>query len=87
MRPELIKLLESNGEKITKDKNGENVPHLENTKVVLVCCNITNNNYKRDSWVLSTFTPNKSFGELLNISPTNYIYIEAFRSESLYTEV
>ena len=43
--PETIKLLASTKNKITKGKNGENVPHLEITKVVLVHCNILNNDY------------------------------------------
>ena len=38
-----MKLLESTDNKITKDKNGENVPHLEITDVVLVHCNIVYN--------------------------------------------
>ena len=40
-----MKLLGSTECKITKDKNGENVPHLEITKVVLAHCNIVNNDY------------------------------------------
>ena len=40
-----MKLLRSTKNKITKNKSGENVPHLELTKVVLVCCNIVNNDY------------------------------------------
>ena len=43
-----MKLLGSTGNKITKDKNGENVPHLEITEVVLVHCNIVNNDYQQD---------------------------------------
>ena len=35
--------------KITKDENGENVPHLEITEVLLIHCNIVNNNYQQDS--------------------------------------
>ena len=54
--------------KITKVKNGENVPHLENTEIVLVHCNIVNNNYQQDLRVLNTFVPNKSFGKLLDTS-------------------
>ena len=38
-----IKLLASTKNKITKDGNGQNVPHLEITEVVLVYCNIVNN--------------------------------------------
>ena len=60
--------------KITKDKNGENVPHLEITKVVLVHCNIAKNDYQQDSRVLYTFVPNKPLGSLLEISPTNHIF-------------
>ena len=39
---ERMKLLGSTENKISKDKNGENVPHLEITEVVLVHCNIAN---------------------------------------------
>ena len=53
-----MKLLGSTKNKITKDKNGENVPHLEITEVVLVHCNIVNNDYQQDSRVLYTFVPN-----------------------------
>ena len=67
--PETMKLLESTKSKITKDKNGEKVPHLEKTKVIFVHCNIANNNYQQDSWVLYIFVLDKSFGQLLNISP------------------
>ena len=47
-----IKLLGSTKNKITEDKNGENVPHLEITEVVLVPCNIVNNDYQQDSRVI-----------------------------------
>ena len=74
LTPETMKLLGSTKNKITKDKNGENVPHLEITEVVLVHCNIVNNDYQQDSRVLYTFVPNKPFGSLLEISPTNHIF-------------
>ena len=67
--------------KITKDKNGENVPHLEITEVVLVHCNIVNNDYQQDLRVLYTFVPNKPFGNLLEITPTNFIHLKTFNSE------
>ena len=47
-----MKLLENTKTKITKNKNGENMPHLEITEVVLVHCNIVNNNYEQKSRVL-----------------------------------
>ena len=83
--PETMKLLGSTENKITKDKNGENVPHLEITEVVLVHCNIVNNDYQQDSRVLYTFVPNKPFGSLLEISPTNHIFLKTFSSE--YNEI
>ena len=57
---ETMKLLGSAKNKVTKDKNGENAPHLEITEVVLVHCNMVNNNYQQGSRVLYTFVPNKS---------------------------
>ena len=60
--------------KYRKTKNGENVPHLEITEVALVHCDIVNNDYQQDSRVLHTFVPNKPFGSLLEISPTNHIF-------------
>ena len=49
---ETMKLLGSTENKITEDKNGENVPYLEITEVVLVYSNIVNNDYQQDSSVL-----------------------------------
>ena len=82
---ETMKLLGSTENKITKDKNGENVPHLEITQVVLVHCDIANNDSQQDSRVLYTFVPNKPFGSLLEISPTNQIFLKTFNSE--YDEI
>ena len=52
-----MKLLGSTKNKLTKDKNGENMPHLEIPEVVLVHCNIVNNDYQQDSRVYCTFVP------------------------------
>ena len=82
-----MKLLGSTENKITKDKNRENVPHLEIAEVVLVHCNVVNNNYQQDSRVLYTFVPNKLFGALLDISPTNHIFLKTFNSEYKEIEV
>ena len=64
-----MKLLGSTESKITKDKNGKIVSHLEITEIVLVHCNLINNDYQQDSRMLYTFIPNKPFGSLLEISP------------------
>ena len=82
-----MKLLENIKSKITKDENGENVSHLEITEVVLIHCNIVNNNYQQDLRVLYTFVHNKSFGQLLDISPKNFIFLKTFNSECLCIEV
>ena len=75
-----MKLLGRSENKITKDKNGENIPHLEITEVVLIHCNMADNDYKQDSRVLYTFVPNKPLGSLLEISPTNHIFLKTFNS-------
>ena len=76
-----MKLLGRTKIKITKDENGENVPRLEITEVVLKHCNIVNNDYQQDSRVLYTFVPNRSFDDLLDISPKNIIFLKTFNSE------
>ena len=80
-----MKLLGSTKNKITKDKNNENVLNIEITEVVLVHCNIVNNDYQQDSRVLYTFVPNKPFGSLLEISPSHHIFLKTFNSE--YDEI
>ena len=78
---ETMKLLGSTESKITKDKNGENVPQLEVVELLQVHCNIVNNDYQQDSRILYTFVPNKTFGSLLEISPTNHVFLKTFNSE------
>ena len=73
--------------KITKDKNGENMPHLEITEVVLIHCNIVNNDYQQNSRVLYTFIPNKWFSQVLDISRKNFIFLKTFNSEFSYIKV
>ena len=57
-----MKLLGSTKSKMTENENGENVPHLEITEVLLIHCNVVNNTYQQNSRVLYTFVPSKSFG-------------------------
>ena len=82
-----MELLGSTESKITKQGNGENVTHLEITKAVVVHCNIVSSNYQHDSRVLYIFVPNKSFGQLLDISPKNFIFLKTFNLEFPYIEV
>ena len=78
LKPETMKSFESSEKKITKDKNGENVPHLEITEAILVHYNIVNNYYQKDSRFLYTFVSNKSFGQLREISPKSILFLNIF---------
>ena len=63
------------------------VPHSEITEIVLIHCAIVINDYQQDSRVLYTFALNKSFGQLLDISPKNFIFLKTFYSDFSYIEV
>ena len=81
LTPETMKLLESAESKITKNKNGENEPPLEVAELVLVHCNLVNNDSQQDSRILYTFVSNKTFGSLLEISSTNHVFLKTINSE------
>ena len=81
LTPETMKLLGSTESKITKDKNGENISHLEIVELVLIHCNLVNDNYQQNSRILYTLVPNKPFGNLSEILPTNHIFLKTFNSE------
>ena len=61
------------------------MPHLEITEVVLAHSNMVNNDYQQHSRVFYTFVPNKPFGNLLDISPANHIFLKTFNPE--YNEI
>ena len=81
LTPETMKLLGSTESKMIKNKNGENVPHLVVVELVLVHCNLVNNDYQQDSRILYIFVPNEAFGSLLKMSPTNHVFLKTFNSE------
>ena len=74
LTPETIEFFGSTKNLIAKNENGENVLHLAITEVILVHCNIFNNDYQQDSRALYTFVPNKWFGQLLDFSPKNFVF-------------
>ena len=82
-----MKFLGSTESKIAKYENGKNMPQLEITEVVSVHCNIVNNDYQQNSRALYKFVSNKSFGQLLDISPKNFIFLKILNSEFSYVEV
>ena len=79
---ETVKLLGSTKNKLIKDENGKNVSRLEIAEIVLVNCDIVNNDYQEDSRVLYTFVLNKSFLQLLDNSLKRFIFSKTFNSES-----
>ena len=78
LTPETMKMLGSTVSKITKDKDGENVPQLEIVELVLVHCNLINNDYQQNLRILYTFVPNKTFGSLLEILPPNHFFFSKY---------
>ena len=83
----MMNLIGSTKNKITKNKNSENASYLDIAELVLVHCNIFDNDYQWDWRVVYTFVSNKPFGQLLEISPTNLIFLETFTSEFQETEI
>ena len=79
LTPETMKLLGSTKSKITKVGNDENVPYLEIIEVVLIHYNVVNS-YQQNSRVLYKCFPNKLFGQLLDISPKNFVLLKTFDS-------
>ena len=82
-----MELLGSTKKDVDQDKNGEDVPKLESVEVVLVHCNLVNNNYQQESKVLLTFVPNKQFGQLINISPHSLTMLGTTNTEFSFIEV
>ena len=87
LTPETINFLGSTKSKITKDENGENVPRLWITEVVIIHCNIVNKNYQQDSRLLYTFVHKQSFGQLLDVSPKKIMFVKIFNSKFSYIEL
>ena len=82
-----MKLLGSAKKDVDKNKDGEDVPKLESVEVVLVHCNLVNNNYQQASKVLFTFVPNKQFGQLINIAPHSLTIISTTNTKFSFIEV
>ena len=82
-----MKLLRSIKSKITKNKNSGNVSCLGMTEVVLVHSNIVNNDYQQYSKIVYACVTNKSFGQLLDISPKVFVFLKTFDSEFSYIKI
>ena len=72
-----MKLFGSTKKIIDKTKDRENVPSLEVVEVVLVHCNLADNQCE----VLYTFTLNKSYAYLLNVESSNVVFLKTYGIE------
>ena len=84
---ETMQLLGSLKKVIDQNKDGEIVPRLETVEVVLVHCNLVNNNYQQASKVLFTFVPNKQFGQLITITTHSLAMLKTTNEELSFTEI
>ena len=84
---ETMRLLGSTKKDVDSGKNSENVPKLESAEVVLVHCNLVENEYQYTSKVLFSFLPNKQFGQLINISPHSLTMMNTVNTEFSFIEV
>ena len=82
-----MQLLGSSKNVIDQDKDGELVSKLEVVEVVLVHCNLVNNNYQQASKVLFTFVPNKQFGQLITITPHSPTMLKTTNAEFSFIQI
>ena len=82
-----MKLLGSLKKDIDQNKDGELLPKLETVGVVLVHCNLVNNNYQQASKVLFTFVPNKQFGQLTTTTPHSPTMLKTTNAEFSFIEI
>ena len=72
--PETMTLFGSTKKLADKTKNGV-------AEVILIRYNLVDNQYQQQSDVLYTFTPNKSYAKLLNLEPSNLVFLKTYNTE------
>ena len=72
---------------IDADKNSELVPKLESVELVLVHCNVVDNDYQQESRVLFTFVPNKGYSQLMTNYPESLIMLKTINTEFYFIEI
>ena len=80
-------LLGNTKKDVDQDKDGEDVLKLESVEVVLVHCDLVNNNHQQASKVLFTFVPIAQFGQIINISPHSLTMLGTTNTEFSFIEV
>ena len=63
------------------------MPKLESVEVVLMHCNLVNNNYQQTSKILFAFVTNKQFGQLIYITPYSLTMLNTTNAELSSIEV
>ena len=84
---EIMKLLGSKNKDVDQSKDREDVPKLESVEIVLVHCNLVNNNYQQASKVLFTFVPNKQFGQSITVTTNSTTMLKTTNAEFSFIEV
>lgn len=72
---------------ISKDRNGKNLPNLKILEVVLVHCNVADNDFQKDSRALFIFAPNKLFEQLISMFTTQSNFLKTCETEFSYIEI
>ena len=84
---EIMKLLGSKNKDVDQSKDREDVPKLESVEIVLVHCNLVNNNYQQASKVLFTFVLNKQFGQSITVTTNSTTMLKTTNAEFSFIEV
>ena len=84
---ETMQSLGSSKKDIYQNRDGEIVPRLETVEVVLVHCNVLNNNYRQASKVLFTFVTNNKLGQLIGITPHSPTMLETTNAEFSFIKI
>ena len=82
-----MKLLGSTKKEFDQDKDQENVLKLQAVKVILVHCNLVNNNYQLASKALFRLIANKKFGQLINASPHSLTMLNTTKAEFSFIDI
>ena len=83
--PETMKLFGSAKKLVGKTKKAEKVPSLEIVEVVLVQCNLVDNEYQQKSGVLYTYMPNESDAYIVQVEPRNLVFYNTKFDEIITT--
>ena len=62
------------------NKKWRKIPSLEVVEVVLYESNLVDNKIQQKTEVLYNFTPNKSYAYLLNVEPSNLVFLKTYNA-------